>query len=272
MKSTKPKSNKEQQLQLKAGKKHAWFIEEIPKFKVDIPIVKAATLYLSEFDENKIDLSALLNDLRQFGAGDRITLVFNSPGGLVTEGKAIINTIKRTGSDIQTEIISSAASMAAIMFCIGDRRLVHENSTIMFHNYRGGVIGKGHEMEQRLEHMQRNLPAFFRANIIGLTDEEINQMFDGKDFWFGAKEMAKRGIATHIIVDNVYIPAKDYIKVLKKAQKEAKKEGINIKSIEEAMGYGIDVLSEIVQEQNESIEEITAIISEAVTSNELLYN
>jgi len=256
----------------KSGEKHVWFIEEIPKFKVNVPIINSATLYFSTFAESKPSLAVLLNDIRQLGQEDRITLIFNSPGGLVSEGRAIINAIQNTGADIQTELLSEASSMAAIMFCIGDRRIIYENSSLMFHNFSGGIGGKGHEMKDRLKHSIKNITAFFRGHIIGLSEKEIQQMLDGKEWWFGSKEMCERGIATHVNVDGVMIPAKRYLKALKKAKTKGKKQGIKVSSITESLIFGIDVLTEIVDEQNASIERVTDIISEAVASNDLLYN
>jgi len=267
--------NEEQQppMQMqKAGDKHAWFLEEIPKFKVQVPIVKSATIYLSTFDESKPSLAALLNDLRSFRADDRITMIFNSPGGLVSEGRAIINAALQTGSDLQTELLSEASSMAAVMFCIGDRRVIYENSSLMFHNFSGGVIGKGHEMKSRLKHNINNISLFFKSYIIGLSDEEIKQMIEGKDFWFGAKKMCERGIATHVNVDGIMIPAKRYTKLLKKAKKLAKKQDTTIHSLAEGSLFGINVLDKLVQEQNAAMDNISNVISEAVGSNEIMYN
>jgi ATP-dependent protease ClpP protease subunit len=256
----------------RSGEKHVWFLDEMPKFKVNVPVIKSATLYLSTFMESKPSLAVLLNDLRQLTSEDRITMIFNSPGGLVSEGRAIINAVQNTGADIQTELLSEASSMAAIMFCIGDRRIIYENSSLMFHNFSGGIGGKGHEMRDRLKHTIKNITAFFRGHIIGLSEEEIQQMLGGKEFWFGAKELCERGIATHVNVDGVMIPAKRYLKALKKAKRKAKKQGIKVSSIAESLIFGIDVMSEIVEEQNAAMEHVTDVISEAVTSNEFLYN
>lgn len=256
----------------KVGEKHVWFLEDIPKFKINVPVVKSATLYLSLFDETKPSLGVLLNDIRQLHSGDRINLIFNSPGGLVSEGRALINAVLGTNADIQTELLSEASSMAAIMFCIGDRRIIYENSSLMFHNFSGGISGKGHEMKDYIKHAVKNLALFFKGHVIGLSDDEIDQMMHGKEFWFGAKALSERGIATHVSIDGTLVPVKRYLKALKKAKKLAKKQDIKISSIAEAMIFGIDVMSAIVQEQNESIDGVSTAVSELVATNELLYN
>jgi hypothetical protein len=199
-------------------------------------------------------------------------MIFNSPGGLVSEGRAIINAVQDTGASIQTELLSEASSMAAIMFCIGDRRIIYENSSLMIHNFSGGIGGKGHEMKVRLKHTIKNITAFFRGHIIGLSEEEIQQMLNGKEFWFGAKELCERGIATHVNVNGIMIPAKRYLKALKQAKRKAKKQDIKVSSIAESLILGIDVMSEIIEEQHVAMERITNTITETVTNNEFLYN
>ena len=256
----------------KVGKNHVWFLNEMPKFKVAVPIIRSATLYISAFEEGKTNLPILLHDIKEFTADDRITLIFNSPGGLISEGRALINAVLNTGADIQTEILSEASSMAAVTFCIGARRIVYENSSLMFHNFSGGYYGKGQEIQDHLHHSIKNISQFFKAHMVGLTDKEIRQMIKGKEFWFCAEEMAERGIATHVSVDGILIPAKRYIKALKKARKKAKKQKVEVNSISEANIYGIDVMSEIIEEQNKAMDEVTNIISDVVGNNEFLYN
>jgi len=254
------------------GKHHAWILEEIPKIKIASPIIKSATIYVGEFDEDKIDLAQLINDLQNFEPDDRISLILNSPGGLISEGRAMINAILHTGADIQTEIVSGAASMAAIMFCIGDRRIIYENSSIMFHNFSGGTVGKGQDMKDYIDHVTKNIELFFRSHLIGFTSKEIKKFMSGKEYWFGAKEMCERGIATHVNINGIMIPVEKYLKALKKAKKIAKKKNLDISSISEASLMGIDVMSPIIKERNQVIGNVSDTLSELVSQNDFLYN
>jgi len=259
---------------LKTGQKHSWHLEDIPKFKIAVPVIKSITIYISEFNESSTSLPLLLKDLKDFVPGDRINLIFNSPGGLISEGRVIINAILATGANIQTEILSEASSMAAVTFCIGDRRIVYENSSLMFHNFSGGYYGKGNEVQDHLEHSIKNITQFFKAYMIGLSDKELKKMISGKEYWFCAEEMAERGLATHVKVKDILIPAKTYIKALKKARKQSKKtkKSPSINSISEAALYGIDVMTDIVQDQNNALDEVSDTISSIVDGNEFLYN
>jgi serine/threonine-protein kinase RIO1 len=162
--------------------------------------------------------------------------------------------------------------MAAFMFCIGHRRIVYENSSLMFHNFSGGVTGKSQEMKDYLKHTIKNVTSFFKGHVLGLSDKEIKAMIKGQEFWFCTKEMCERGIATHVNIEGVIVPAKQYLNILKKAKRKAKKKGLKISSIAQASLNGINVMDPIISDQNQSFEEISEHISSAVQSNEFLYN
>jgi hypothetical protein len=95
-------------------------------------------------------------------------------------------------------------------------------------------------------------------------------MTDGKDFWFDTKEMCQRGIATHVEVNGLVIPAKQYLKLLKKAKKTAKKlypdEKLKIGSLREALIYNIDALSPVSKAKQESFAEIQSQIIELINN------
>jgi len=256
-KNADPQSPQQPQSVKVRGDKHLMFTKIVPQYDVEVLAVKSATMYLSTMMENKINLAELLNEISDFTPDDRIKIVINSPGGLVSEGKSLINTLLGTGSKITTELLSDAASMAAILFCVGHKRVAYENSGIMFHTFSSGYVGKGGEMKDYIMHKTKNLEAFFRSHIIGLTDEEIDKMIDGKEWWFGTKKMCERGIATHVNVHGVLIPADRYLKLLKKVKKTAKKMGYGkISSLTEALIFNIDALSPIIEEKEKLQEDI----------------
>ncbi len=241
------------------GEKHVLYKKVIPKLNIENPPINEITLYLSTFEENKINLAAILNDLSELNPEDSIKLRINSPGGLLNEGKSLINAIQNTGAFVETELLSDANSMAAIMFCIGDKRVIYEGSSLMFHTFSSGYMGKGQEMESYTKHATKNNDAFFRAHILGMTDVELQKMSDGKDFWWDAKKMCKRGVATHVVVRGLTMTAKRYLKLLKKVKKAAKKafpkEKIRPKTLAEALIYGVDSLSPIAEEKQARFEE-----------------
>jgi len=256
------------------GDKHVLYKKLIPQIDIENQMVNQVTLYLSTFHESKINIAEILNDLSELNENDKIKLRINSPGGLLNEGRAMINAIHATGAEVTTEILSDAASMGALMFCIGSKRLIYENSTIMFHNFSGGYFGKGQEMESYIKHSVKNNKLFFASHLIGLTEEELVQMENGKDWWFNAKQMCERGIATHVIVHGLTIPAKYYLKLLKKVKKAVKKaakkqfpaEKIKIKSLDEALIYGIDALTPIAMARKDFFDQTQLELSELLNN------
>jgi len=255
----------------RTGKHHILYKEKVSKFKIDIPIVNQITLYLSTFEENKVNLAEIIQELRTLDPGDNVKLIINSPGGYVTEGASLINTLLSLNVDIETTLLAQGASMGALVFCIGDRRVIYETSEIMFHNFSGGYVGKGGEIKDYISHKYKHFNNFFKAFAIGLSNTEMQKMFDGKEYWFDAEEMCRREIATHVNISGVLVPAKKYLKILKKAKKMAKKEGFKINTLEEALNYGIDVLTEVEDEQQQLLQTVSEQITELVAKNDLLY-
>jgi ATP-dependent protease ClpP protease subunit len=258
MRNTVPKNNDK----ATKGERHFLRKNKTQRIKFHNPLITEATIYLSTFEENPVNFAEILYEVRDLKEDDRLRLIINSPGGYVNEGRSLINTIKSTGVEVFTELLSDADSMAAVMFCIGDKRIVYENSSIMFHTFSTAYWGKGGDIKDYIDHTSKNLDEFFRSIIIGLTDEEIDRMNEGKEWWFGTKEMCERGIATHVNVDGVNIPAGDYLKLLKKVKKVgkklAKKEGVKIKinSLAEAFLHGIDALTPAIEKKKEAAEKI----------------
>ena len=114
-----------------------------------------------------------------------------------------------------TFLDSSGYSMGALLFSMGDQRLVYDYSSLMYHNYSSMAWGKGDEMKAYVEHAEKNIHEFFHDIVAKqgfLTEEEFQEMLIGKDFWFDATQMAKRGIATHVIVEGYVLEADVYLK------------------------------------------------------------
>lgn len=252
------------------GNRHILFKTQEPRFSIENPVVNVATVYFSDFTESRINLARMLNEFSSLTPDDKINLIINSPGGYAREGKAFINTIQRTGALINTELLAEAASMAALMFCIGSNRVIYENSSIMFHTFSGGYSGKGNEIKDYANHATKHMESFFKALIIGLDEVEIQKMFDGKEYWFDAKKMCQRGIATHVSVHDLLIPAKKYLKLLKKVKKTAKKLNIKIDSLAEALIFNIDALTPLQEEQQKQFDETQQKLLDLVNENDIL--
>jgi ATP-dependent protease ClpP protease subunit len=104
--------------------------------------------------------------------------------------------------------------MGALLFCMGDKRVVNERADLMFHDYSGGLAGKGGEIQARNEHTQKFIRDFFKEVILKqgfLSEKEFNNMLIGQDYWMDAEELCKRGIATHVLKNGNKITAARYL-------------------------------------------------------------
>ncbi|MEA3384492.1 MAG: ATP-dependent Clp protease proteolytic subunit [Campylobacterota bacterium] len=181
-------------------------------------------IFVDSFMEKNGGLHEMYNELWDAPNDSKLELRINSRGGLVNEGSQFYSIIKNKFNNRTTTILDSCGySMGALTFCMGDKRVVTPRSDLMFHDYSGGVGGKGGEIETRIKHSSKHLRKFFKDVILSkkfLSKKEFNEMLIGKDFWFNHIEMLKRGIATHILVDGVEVTAKKYLKSIKKKAKK----------------------------------------------------
>ncbi|MEK7073235.1 MAG: ATP-dependent Clp protease proteolytic subunit [Patescibacteria group bacterium] len=131
-----------------------------------------------------------------------IKLYINSPGGSVTSGLAIYDTIQYIGPDVSTICIGEAASMAAVLLASGKKgkRFVLPNSEVMIHQVMGGAEGQATDVKIRAE---RILKMKDRLNQIlakhtGQTMMKVEKDAD-RDFFMDPAEAVKYGLADKII-------------------------------------------------------------------------
>jgi ATP-dependent protease ClpP protease subunit len=183
-------------------------------------------VYIGRFFELKKGLHSVFNELKSAKENDVLEFMIDSGGGFVNEGMQFYNIMQEKFHGRTVAYLDNKGySMGAMLFSMASKRVVYPYSDFMYHNYAGGAVGKGGEIKARLEHTSRKLEAFFHDIIVKqgfLSEEEYEQMLVGQDYWMGAKELCKRGIATHVIVDGQEITAKAYLKHLKKQKSEKK--------------------------------------------------
>lgn len=130
-----------------------------------------------------------------------INLYINSPGGSVTAGLAIYDTIQFIKSNVVTTCIGQAASMGAILLAGGTGlRKALPNARIMIHQPSGGTQGQAVDIEihaKEILRVRKNLNAILSAKT-GRTLEEIENDSD-RDRFMTADEAKKYGIIDEII-------------------------------------------------------------------------
>jgi ATP-dependent Clp protease, protease subunit len=131
-----------------------------------------------------------------------ISLYINSPGGYVSSGLAIYDTMQFVKSPVATTVVGQAASMAAILLAGGEkgRRTALPNSRIMIHQPWGGVEGQVTDIEIQTREMRHTKETLNRilAFHSGQTIERIEKDTD-RNFFMSAQESLDYGL-----IDRVY--------------------------------------------------------------------
>ena len=131
-----------------------------------------------------------------------ISLYINSPGGSITAGMAIYDTMQYIKCDVSTICVGMAASMGAFLLSSGTKgkRIALPNAEIMIHQPSAGTQGKVTDMEIDVEHflrIKKNLNEILAANT-GKTPEEIKAVSE-RDNWMTAQEAQDFGLIDKVI-------------------------------------------------------------------------
>ena len=133
-----------------------------------------------------------------------ICLYINSPGGSVSAGFGIYDTIRKLKCDVSTVCVGMAASMGAFLLAAGakGKRYALENSQIMIHQVLGGAQGQASDVLIEAKHMQRIKDRLNRilADNTGHTPQQMELDTD-RNNWMFAEEALEYGLIDHIIQD-----------------------------------------------------------------------
>ena len=131
-----------------------------------------------------------------------VYLYINSPGGSVSAGMAILDTMNYVKPDIATVCVGIAASAAAVILSAGKKgkRFTLPNSEVMIHQVMGGVEGQATDIAIAAKHILRtkeNLNKILAKNS-GKSVEQVEKDAE-RDYWMTADEAKKYGI-----IDDIY--------------------------------------------------------------------
>lgn len=163
-------------------------------------------------DDNIILLTGEINDmmaevviaqllyLDSLGKEEPIQIYINSPGGSVTAGLAILDTMRLVKSKIYTYCIGLAASMGAVLLSSGDKRYIVPHAEVMIHQPLGGTKGQASDIEIAAKHISRT------KNILNtILAENCHKPYDDvsrdteRDNWKSAEEALEYGLVDMII-------------------------------------------------------------------------
>ena len=131
-----------------------------------------------------------------------INLYINSPGGSVTAGLAIYDTMQFVTCDVATYCVGIAASMGAVLLTAGTKgkRYALPNSDVMLHQVSGGAQGPASDVERTVEYMFRLKKRLIGiiAHHTGKTEEQIQQDSD-RDYWITAQQAKEYGLVDEVV-------------------------------------------------------------------------
>ena len=132
-----------------------------------------------------------------------IDMYINSPGGSVTAGMAIYDTMQILSCDIKTYCVGQAASMGAVLLCAGakGKRFALPNSRIMIHQPWGGAEGTAADISIQAQEILRTR-AVLNKIIAKHTNQELSRIEKDteRDFFMSAEESKNYGIVDSVLV------------------------------------------------------------------------
>ena len=171
-------------------------------------LLKERIIFLGE-EVNDVSASVIVAQLLFLESEDSskdISLYINSPGGSVSAGMAIYDTMQYIKCDVSTICIGMAASMGAFLLAGGakGKRQALPNAEIMIHQPSGGTQGKASDMLIDADHIlktRRKLNELLAANT-GQTLEVIERDTD-RDHWLTAEEAVSYGLIDSVVKNRV---------------------------------------------------------------------
>ena len=138
-----------------------------------------------------------------------IHLYINSPGGSVTAGLAIYDTMQYLTCDVNTYCVGQAASMGAVLLCAGTKgkRFALPNSNVMIHQVLGGAEGQASDVEIRVKHMLK-LKHTLNGIIAKHTGQKIDQVEKDcdRDNFMSAEDAKNYGLVDLVVQSRKEIP------------------------------------------------------------------
>lgn len=153
-------------------------------------------------DKSSKDITDRLMYLEALDPGKEITFYINSPGGMVTSGMVVYDTMQMISSPVSTVCMGMAASMGSILLSGGTkgRRFIYKHGEVMIHQPSGGGRGTSADLEIMAVQIKKTkeMGASILAENCGQTYEKVMKDFD-RDYWMDAAESIAYGIVDGVM-------------------------------------------------------------------------
>lgn len=149
--------------------------------------------YISQEIGEASEYVDMIHSILSAGEHDTIFIHLNCPGGNLDTGVQIINAMQNSPAHVIAVLEGTAYSMGTMIFLSADEMVVNDHCMMMFHNFNGGLVGKGNELTSQL-----NATVGWFASLAEdiyvpfLSPEEVERIKRGEDIWMQSPEIMKR--------------------------------------------------------------------------------
>jgi ATP-dependent Clp protease protease subunit len=174
-------------------------------------LLKDRIIFLgTEIDDNVANvIVAQLLFLESEDPDKDINIYINSPGGIVTSGMAILDTMRFIKPDVATLCVGQAASMAAVLLASGakGKRSALPHSRVMMHQPMGGFRGQASDIDIHAREILK-IKEELNKILADATSQPIDRIArdTDRDFFLGASEAKEYGVIDSVIVNKVELP------------------------------------------------------------------
>jgi ATP-dependent protease ClpP protease subunit len=149
--------------------------------------------YLSEEIADPDAYAEMIYRIHIATPADVIIIHLNTHGGNLATGIQIINAMQNSPAKVVTVLEGMAYSLGTLIFLAGDEMVVNDHCMIMFHNFKGGILGKGQELVAQLDATVKWFAALAKKIYVPfLSENEFERILRGEDLWMQSPEIRKR--------------------------------------------------------------------------------
>lgn len=149
--------------------------------------------YLSKHIGEPEGYTDMVHRITNAGPSDVIFIHLNTPGGQLDTGVQLINAMQNSQAKVVTILESTAYSLGTLIFLSGDEMVVNDHCMMMFHNFNGGLIGKGNELVSELEATVKWFASLASDIYVPfLSQDEFERIVRGEDMWMQTPEIRTR--------------------------------------------------------------------------------
>ena len=140
---------------------------------------------------------------------DSVNLLLNSSGGRTDSAWSIIEAMKGCRGDVSVTVLGAAYSAASMIACMATECYIAESAEFMLHTAHYGSIGTVPNVKGQTDFATRQINKLLDTFYTGfLTNKEMEELKNGKEFWFDSEESGKRMTKRYKYLASLQMPPK----------------------------------------------------------------